>query len=197
MNFKNLVKKKTAADYVTFSLVIAVGILIDQITKLLAVKFLKPLSTVSLLKIKECVIFGAEIPETAVLNLTYVENTGAAFGMLKNSPWVFNTVSVIAIIIMLAYLYLGHTDSRLSGISLAMLVSGGIGNMIDRFTLHYVVDFIDFRLINFAVFNGADSFVCVGAGLLVFSMIREMLKDSRAAKAAQAASDGAHGEDEE
>ena len=54
------------------------------------------------------------------------------------------------------------------------MVSGGIGNMIDRTTLHYVVDFIDFRLINFAVFNGADSFVCVGAGLLVLGLILEM-----------------------
>jgi signal peptidase II len=63
-----------------------------------------------------------------------------------------------------------------------MVVSGGIGNMIDRLALGYVVDFIDFRLINFAVFNGADSFVCVGAGLLVLALVREMIEESKAKK---------------
>lgn len=164
MKLQDLFKKKTLAEYITFAAIIVGGIIIDQITKLLAVKFLMPISTVPLIKIG-----GVQ-----VLNLTYVENTGAAFGMLKNAPWVFNTISVIGITAMLAYLFLGHTESKISGIALAMMVSGGIGNMIDRTTLHYVVDFIDFRLINFAVFNGADSFVCVGAGLLVLGLILEM-----------------------
>ena len=58
--------------------------------------------------------------------------------------------------------------------------------MIDRVSLHYVVDFIDFRLINFAVFNGADSFVCVGAGLLVLALILEMKEEARKEKANKA-----------
>jgi signal peptidase II len=65
-----------------------------------------------------------------------------------------------------------------------MVVSGGIGNMIDRIGLGYVVDFIDFRLINFAVFNGADSFVCVGAGLLMLALIRDLIAESKKAKEA-------------
>jgi len=60
-----------------------------------------------------------------------------------------------------------------------MIISGGIGNMIDRTLLGYVVDFIDFRLINFAVFNGADSFVCVGAGILILALILDIIKESR------------------
>ena len=64
-------------------------------------------------------------------------------------------------------------------VSVAMIISGGIGNMIDRTALGYVVDFIDFRLINFAVFNGADSFVCVGAGILVLALILDIVKESR------------------
>ena len=59
----------------------------------------------------------------------------------------------------------------LGGVALSLIVSGGIGNMIDRLWLGYVVDFIDFRLINFAVFNGADSFVCVGAALLALHLL--------------------------
>lgn len=172
MDLKKLFKKRTAKDYIIYSGIIVLGIILDQITKLLAVKFLQPISTVPLIK------FGS----TEVLNLTYVENPGAAFGMLKNAPWVFNTVSVVAIVVMLGYLFLGHSATMLEAISISLMVSGGIGNMIDRSTLHYVVDFIDFRLINFAVFNGADSFVCVGAGLLILAMVLEIRKEARLAK---------------
>lgn len=169
MKLQDLFKKRTLADYIVYVSILVGGIVIDQITKLLAVKYLMPVGSVPLIK------FG----ETQVLNLTYVENTGAAFGMLKNAPWVFNTISTVAIIVMLAYLFLGHAESKLAGIALSMLISGGIGNMIDRTTLHYVVDFIDFRLINFAVFNGADSFVCVGAGLLVLALILEIKAEAK------------------
>ena len=172
MDLNKLFKRRTLKDYILYISIIATGIILDQVTKLLAVKFLQPVGSVPLIK----------IGGTEIINLTYVENTGAAFGMLKNAPWVFNTVSVVAIILMLGYLFLGHSASTLEAISISMFVSGGIGNMIDRATLHYVVDFIDFRLINFAVFNGADSFVCVGAGLLVLAMILEIRKETKAAK---------------
>ena len=180
MKLQDLYKKKSLRDYIIYSAILVGGIIIDQLTKWLAVKFLIPVGSVPLIK------FGS----VQVLNLTYVENTGAAFGMLKNAPWVFNSISVIASIVMLAYLYLGHTESKLGGIALSMLVSGGIGNMIDRATLHYVVDFIDFRLINFAVFNGADSFVCVGAGLLMLALILEMKEEMKNEKLKKSESRG-------
>ena len=183
MNLQDLFKKKTLSDYIIYASILLGGIIIDQFTKWLAVKYLIPVGSVPLIK------FG----DVQVLNLTYVENTGAAFGMLKNAPWVFNTVSVVAIIVMLGYLFLGHAQTKLTGISLAMLVSGGLGNMIDRATLHYVVDFIDFRLINFAVFNGADAFVCVGAGMLVLALILEMKEEAKKL-AEQKASTGSEGE---
>ena len=125
-----------------------------------------------------------------VFRFRYVENPGAAFGMLKDAPWVFNTLSVIAITAIILYLYLGHASDKLYAVSLAMIASGGIGNMIDRVSLKYVVDFIDFRLINFAVFNGADSFVCVGAGLLILAMILDIIKESREARAKSNTEDG-------
>ena len=163
-----LVKKQSPVYYVTASVIIVAGIVLDQLTKLLSVLFLKNLDTVPLIE--------------GVLHLTYVENTGAAFGMMKDSRWIFLTVSTVAIAAFLAYLYLGHAKNKLYNVSIAMIVSGGIGNMIDRLALGYVVDFIDFRLINFAVFNGADSFVCVGAGLLVLALILEMIEESKRAK---------------
>ena len=113
-----------------------------------------------------------------ILSLVYVENRGAAFGMLADSRWLFMVVSVVAILVFVAYLYLGHAESTLSAVALAMMTSGGIGNMIDRIFRGYVIDFIDFRLINFAVFNGADSLVCVGAGLLILSLLLGLHTDS-------------------
>ena len=166
---KKLYKKRTPIDYILYSAIILGGILLDQLTKWLSVKFLTAVDTVPLIK--------------GVLHLTYVENTGAAFGMLKDHRWVFILISTVTIVAFLAYLYLGHAESRLYGISFAMIISGGIGNMIDRLALGYVVDFIDFRLINFAVFNGADSFVCVGAGLMILALILELKREAAAAKA--------------
>ena len=186
MKLQDLFKKKSLYDYVMYVSILVGGIIIDQFTKWLAVKFIMPVVSVPVIKIG-----GVE-----VINFTYVENRGAAFGMLKNAPWVFNTVSTVAIIVMLAYLFLGHAESKLSGIALSMLVSGGIGNMIDRVTLRYVVDFIDFRIINFAVFNGADSFVCVGAGLLVLAMILEMKEEMRKEELKKAAAKHSEGDEE-
>lgn len=189
MNFKDLmsraVKKRRPMDYIFYLAMIVGGIALDQLTKALAVGYLKPLGSVPLIN--------------GVLHLTYVENTGAAFGMLKDAPWVFNTFSIIAITALSLYLFLGHATGKLYEISIAMIISGGIGNMIDRIALRYVVDFIDFRLINFAVFNGADSFVCVGAGLMVLALIREIIAESRAEKdkKEKAATELSHKEDGE
>ncbi len=164
----NIYKKRSLLEYILYSAIIAAGIVIDQVTKLLSVKFLMPLNTVPLIK--------------NVLHLTYVENTGAAFGMMKDQRWIFITVSAVTIIGMLLYLYLGHANNTLYAVSISMVISGGIGNMIDRLALGYVVDFIDFRLINFAVFNGADSFVCVGAGLLMLALILDIIAEYKNGK---------------
>lgn len=165
LDIKSLLKKRSLGDYVFYTLALIAGVVIDQLTKALAVKFLMPVDTVPIIE--------------GVIHLTYVENPGAAFGMLKGAPWVFNTFSVIAILAILAFLYTGHAENKLYAVSLVMIASGGIGNMIDRVALKYVVDFIDFRLINFAVFNGADSFVCVGAGLLILAMVLDIIKEAK------------------
>ena len=152
-------------DYILYLSIISAGIVLDQLTKLLAVRFLLPIDT--------CPIIND------VLHLTYAENRGAAFGILADNRWVFLIISTVAILAMAFYLFSGLSEGRLWGISLAMIISGGIGNMIDRVVLGYVVDFIDFRLINFAIFNGADSFVCVGAGLLMLSLVLDMIKERK------------------
>ena len=150
--------------------IIAVTVFLDQITKYLTVLYLKPVDTVPIIE--------------DVIHLTYVENTGAAFGMMKDSRWVFMVISTVAIVGILVYMFWKRPTDKLLCLSLSFIVGGGIGNMIDRTLLGYVVDMIDFRLINFAVFNVADSFVCVGAGLMILYLILDMVKESKAAKAA-------------
>ena len=93
------------------------------------------------------------------------------------------SVSTVTILALVFLLYSGYVRAnKFYTVSLSLIISGGIGNMIDRIALGYVVDFIDFRLIDFAVFNGADSFVCVGAGLLVLALVLDIIKDAREKK---------------
>ncbi|MBQ8748017.1 MAG: signal peptidase II [Clostridia bacterium] len=134
-------------------------IALDQLTKLWVLDALLPIGTYRLWD--------------GVLHFTYVENRGAAFGMLANHRWVFMTVSTVAIIAMFLYVAIAKPKGKLELVSLSFIIGGGIGNMIDRIFRGFVVDFIDVTCINFFVFNVADSFVCVGAALLVLSVLLE------------------------
>lgn len=152
---------------------IMVGIVFtDQLTKWLTVIYLQGEPSFPLWK--------------DVLHFTYAKNEGAAFGMLSNHRWVFMVFSAIAIIGLLIYLFYFRPKSRWIQIPLAMIIGGGIGNMIDRCWLGYVIDFIDFRLINFAIFNVADSFVTVGAFILMGYLFKDMLRELQEERAAKA-----------
>ena len=94
-------------------------------------------------------------------------------------------VSTVAIIAFAVYLFGFKVPNRLYGVSIALVISGGIGNMIDRIALGYVVDFLKFAFIDFPVFNVADSFVCIGAGLLILAMILDIIKDVKAKKSGE------------
>ena len=158
-------KKKRPLDYIIYSAIILFVIALDMLTKYLSYNFLSKVDTVPIIN--------------GVIHFTYVENRGAAFGMLADHRWVFISLSTVLIIAIMLYLFLGHAETPLTGISLSMIAAGGLGNMVDRLALGFVVDFIDFRLINFAVFNVADSFVCIGAGLLVLYLILEIVKEAK------------------
>lgn len=183
MNLSNLktkaIKKLKPIEYIIYSLIIVLGVVIDQLTKFIVTSSMKLHESIPLIK--------------DFLHITYTTNDGAAFGSMDGEAGraVFMTVSTVMIIVMSLYLFLGHADNRLYGISVAMIISGGIGNMIDRLGFGFyvnesgmgeVVDFIDFCGIWNAIFNGADSFVCVGAGLLVLALVLDIIKESREQK---------------
>jgi signal peptidase II len=158
-------RKKIIVNYTVYTLIIVFGILIDQITKWLAVKFLKPIDTLPIIE--------------DVLHFTFLRNKGAAFGMLSDQRWVFMTVSTIAILGLGIFLYMRKAPNMLYAISISAIISGGIGNMIDRIALGYVIDFIDVRLIDFAIFNVADCLVTVGAFGLIVLLLIDMVKEAK------------------
>lgn len=101
-----------------------------------------------------------------VLYLKYAENTGVAFSMFSDNRWILVGVTSIMLAVVLAFFLSGKADGKLELFSLSLLLAGGVGNLIDRISLGYVIDYIDVRIINFAIFNIADICICVGAFLL-------------------------------
>lgn len=117
---------------------------------------------------------GATIPLFKnIFHLTYVQNTGAAFSILAGQRLLLILMPALVIIFIAIYVLIKKPKNRLLMLSLSMIVSGGLGNLIDRIRFGYVIDFFDFRLINFPVFNVADIWVTLGAaifiGLLLFT----------------------------
>ncbi len=154
-------------------IILAVGI--DQLTKYLVVTNLELYESVDV------------IP--GVLRFTYIQNDGAAFGSLDDQRWIFMVLSTVAIAAILVFMFWKKPQNTLIVSSLILIVSGGIGNMIDRVFLGYVIDFIDFCAfpeIWMWIFNIADSFVCIGAGLLILWLILDTVREFKEEKAKKA-----------
>ena len=120
-----------------------------------------------------------------ILDFTYVENRGMAFGMLSGHRWVFMVFTVVLLIAIAAFLYYYRESASLwLKISCGLVMGGGVGNMIDRVSLGYVVDFIDFCAFDFWVwvFNVADACVCVGVFMLAIYLIMDTVRTEREKK---------------
>lgn len=119
-----------------------------------------------------------------LLSFRYHENRGAAWGMLEDHRWVFMVISTVAIFAIIGYLIWTRKkkDSLLFRISLCFFAGGGIGNMIDRVILSYVIDFLRFDFIDFPIFNVADSFITIGAFLMILNLILESITELRGKK---------------
>lgn len=147
------------------------SVVLDQLSKWLIVRYLDPT--------EPFVIWEG------VFRFSYVENEGAAFGMLSEQRWIFMILSVVAILALLAYLWKWPPESKWACVAIAMIAGGGIGNMIDRVRLGYVVDFIDFYPVPEVwpwVFNVADACVCVGGAILFVCCLVSMALEVKAKK---------------
>jgi len=149
----------------------AVAVALDQITKYLVVTNMELYESIE------------AIP--GIFNFTYIQNDGAAFGSLDDARWVFMILSTVMIIAILGYMFWKKPQDKLLLSSLILVVGGGIGNMIDRVSLGYVIDFLDFcafpKLWKW-IFNVADVCVCVGAGLLALYLILDIVKEAKLEK---------------
>ena len=110
--------------------------------------------------------------EGPIINFTYLENRGAAFGILQDKRIFFIIIS-IAIVGYLIFHFIKtyKSNPKILNIALSMIVSGAIGNFYDRLINHYVVDFIEFSFFSFPVFNIADILITVGCTLMIIYMI--------------------------
>lgn len=162
----------------------AVAVGLDQLSKYLVVANMELYDSVDI------------IP--GVLRLTYIQNEGAAFGSMDEHRWIFMILSTITIIGIIGYMFWKKPQNKLLLASLILITGGGIGNMIDRVSLEYVIDFIDFCAFPSVwmwVFNIADSFVCIGAGLMALWLIIDTVKEAKAAKAKKLATATVQGGD--
>ncbi len=110
-----------------------------------------------------------------LVSVTYVTNTGAAFGLFPDLGGVFVVIAVFVVVAILIYYHQLPQGYGLVRVALGLQLGGALGNLIDRLTLGHVIDFIDFKV--WPVFNVADSAIVVGIGLLAWTMLREEQKN--------------------
>lgn len=157
------------------TVVVILLVAIDQLSKYLVLTGLKPVGTMT-------VIDG-------FLQFRYVENTGAAFSMLSNNTTFLSVITSLIMIAILTVLFTGKIKDKFQCAALIIVVAGGIGNLIDRVARGFVVDFIEFTFVDYAVFNVADIFVTIGAVLLVISIIVEIVRETKEKKGQSDADD--------
>ncbi len=122
--------------------------------------------------------FGEQLKITSFFDLVRYHNQGAAFGFLNDAggwqKWFFTAISVVAAIVI-TYLIRKHHTQKLFCLGLALVLGGALGNLYDRITLGYVVDFLNFHINNYywPAFNVADSAICVGVALLLWDSFKK------------------------
>lgn len=156
--------KKCVVVNLFFSFLFVLLVAVDRITKNLAVQNLR----------------GNEMElVSGVFSFRYLENPGAAWGILPNATWLFAAITFVVLAAMI-YFYGKLPFERkyiLLRFTLILLAAGAIGNFIDRILWRYVVDFIYFKYINFPIFNVADCYVCIAAVLLIYCLVFRYKED--------------------
>ncbi|MDD6033824.1 MAG: signal peptidase II [Oscillospiraceae bacterium] len=131
----------------------AVLVGVDQLLKLWALRSLRPIGTYPIIQ--------------NILHLTYVENRGAAFGMMEGQKWLLIWVTALVLLLLIFVILGGKVRGNFPMFTLAVILGGGVGNLIDRIYRGFVVDYIHLKVINFAVFNFADICVTLGTAALI------------------------------
>ncbi len=144
---------------------IAVLVSLDQIIKLLVIKYLEPIGSLPLID--------------GFIQLNYAENTGAAFGSFSGYTWILSVFTLVVIVAGLVYILRGKVKFGVEYVCIALILAGGLGNLIDRISRGFVVDYIEPLFIDFAIFNFADILVTCSAVVLIIWMIYGIYKDAK------------------
>lgn len=146
-------------------------VVIDQVSKYLVITQMEPNQII------ENVIPG-------IINFNRIPpNSGAAFGIFQGQTWFLITITCLIMVVCVCMLVRKTFDSKMMFWALCLVLSGGVGNLIDRvFRGGNVVDFLEFAFFDFPVFNIADCAVCIGAGLIVFYFVLDLIKDTKMKK---------------
>lgn len=142
---------------------------IDQIIKYFVCAYLEPI--------------GSKIIVENFLQLSYVENTGAMMGLMQGKTSLLAVLAIIILVVLFALILTKKIKFGFIYCCLVMIVSGGIGNIIDRIFRGFVVDYIEVLFVDFYVFNFADCLVTVGAFFIIGYEIYDLIKDSKNKKA--------------
>ncbi|MEG0132630.1 MAG: signal peptidase II [Clostridium sp.] len=143
-------------------IIVVLGLIVDRVTKWWALSSLKGTDGITVIK--------------NFFTFDYLENRGAAFGMLQNKQWLFILITIAVVSGMIYYLIKYKPKYKLVSISIAMVVAGAIGNLIDRIAYKFVVDFIMVHykdIYYFPTFNVADMLVCVGTFFLLICILKD------------------------
>lgn len=147
---------------------IAVLVSLDQIIKLLVIKYLEPIGSLPLID--------------GFIQLNYAENTGAAFGSFSGYTWILSIFTLVVIVVGLVWLLKGKVKFGVEYVCITLILAGGLGNLIDRISRGFVVDYIEPLFIDFAIFNFADILVTCSAVVLIIWMIYGIYKDAKKEK---------------
>lgn len=163
-----------------YGIIVFLGVVADQLTKLWVSGSLVGKGVVEI------------IP--GIIGFRYVENTGAAFSIFASNTLMLTIISAVLIIFLTYLIWRYRKGHKMLNISLALIIAGAIGNLIDRVFAGYVVDFIEFRFVNFAVFNVAD--ICVTIGTILLAVYILFLSPERKKKKTEEVTDerGEHGD---
>ena len=165
MNKTKLSETKIKVYSVLTILILVVG---DQIIKYFVDLYLKPVGSVTVFK--------------NILQLSYYENDGAMMGMMSGKTVTMTILAVICLVIIVFVIFSGKIKFGIDYCCVVLMISGGLGNIIDRIFRGYVIDYIEVLFVDFYIFNFADCLVTCAAVALIINQIYEIVMENKAKK---------------
>ena len=165
MNKTKLSETKIKVYSVLSILILVVG---DQIIKYFVDLYLKPVGSVTVFK--------------NILQLSYYENDGAMMGMMSGKTATMTILAVICLVIIVFVIFSGKIKFGIDYCCVVLMISGGLGNIIDRIFRGYVIDYIEVLFVDFYIFNFADCLVTCAAVALIINQIYEIVMENKAKK---------------